>query len=617
LAVLHQGVEMKLRIFPLLILLVICCLFNADCRRTIPPNADSESKLLTLFERSDGAKTPRYTETVAYCRQLAETFEQLHYRSFGESPQGRELPLLILNNQKRFTPEAVRKRDGQTVVLIEACIHAGESCGKDAGLMLMRDLVDGYLPPALTENVTVLFIPILSVDGHERFSSYGRINQNGPEEMGWRVTARNLNLNRDFLKADCMEMQAWLRLYNDWLPELFFDIHSTDGADWQYPILYQICTHGNIDAGVADWNRDYGKAMEAAMAAEDYPMAPYMFLAERNNPRSGFYSWAAGPRYSQGYAAIQNRSAVLVETHMLKDYATRVESTYQLLASSLAYLQTEGAQLRDAIHIADERCALGIVRETPYPVGFESLDETISFDFLGVEYEAVTSDLTGGNWYQYSDRPVTFAVPIYDKKRPSLTIELPALYIVPPEWREVIDRMALHGIKMHRLSEAKLISVETCRFKNIEWGKKPYEGRQTVEYESEPRREDRLLPAGTVLIDLNQRAALAAAHCLEPQAPDAFVGWGFFNTIFQRVEYAESYVLEQKLREAIDADPELKNAFFAYKEELGDEATPYKLLMWFYRQTPYYDQRAYIYPVAWIWEREGAEALLELSDPID
>ena len=174
------------------------------------PGFSQDSLWMTFYEKSDCKKTPRYKETIEYCRKLASASPMIKLTSFGESTQGRELPLMIIDKQGFSEPEEIRGA-GRIVLLIEACIHPGESEGKDAGLMLIRDIVILNKYHGLLDHVSILFIPIFNVDGHERFGPYNRINQNGPEEMGWRVTATNLNLNRDFLKADTPEMQSWLK----------------------------------------------------------------------------------------------------------------------------------------------------------------------------------------------------------------------------------------------------------------------------------------------------------------------------------------------------------------------------------------------------------------------
>ncbi len=272
----------------------------------------------TPYEESGGRITPRYAETVAWLGDLAEGSSLLRLTSFGTSPQGRDLPLIIADRDGRFEPVDHAEREGRVVVLVQACIHAGESCGKDAGMILLRDLAAGTPETeGLLDQVTLVFIPIFNVDGHERFGAYNRINQNGPEEMGWRVTARNQNLNRDFLKADLPETQAWLGLFDDWRPDFFIDIHSTDGADYQYPITYGLETGGNMDPGLTTWTTQYRDAMVTAMADEGYPLGPYVSFRNWHDPASGLKAGSATPRFSQGLEAGRNVHCIPVGTLLI------------------------------------------------------------------------------------------------------------------------------------------------------------------------------------------------------------------------------------------------------------------------------------------------------------
>ncbi|MCK4657398.1 MAG: peptidase M14, partial [candidate division Zixibacteria bacterium] len=204
--------------------------------------ADFDNDLTTYYEKSNFLETPRYDETVAFCKLLEAESPFVKYTSFGITPQGRELPLLIVDKSESFAPPT----DDRIVLLVIACIHPGESDGKDAGLVLIRDLIRDDSLTKQFDDVVLLFIPIFNVDGHERFGPYNRINQNGPLEMGFRVTAQGYNLNRDFLKADSPEMRAWLKLFREWLPDFFIDCHVTDGADYQYTITYGLETHENM-----------------------------------------------------------------------------------------------------------------------------------------------------------------------------------------------------------------------------------------------------------------------------------------------------------------------------------------------------------------------------------
>src|SRR6185436_5794140 len=155
------------------------------------------SDWLTHAEKTDYRETPRYDETIEYAKRLDQASPLLKFQTFGRSGEGRELPLLIATEGGTFTPEAARHA-GKAVILIQACIHAGEPDGKDAGLALLRDIAITKTHPELLKNLVVLFIPIYNTDGHERVSPYNRINQDGPAEMGWRTTSTYQNLNRDY-----------------------------------------------------------------------------------------------------------------------------------------------------------------------------------------------------------------------------------------------------------------------------------------------------------------------------------------------------------------------------------------------------------------------------------
>jgi len=547
----------------------------------------------TPWER-DPQATPRYPETVAWCEDLAAACDEVHYTVFGRSPQGRDLPLLIWDPAGLAAPEDCHAA-GRVVLLVQACIHAGESSGKDAGMAWLRDLCRDGGP----DGVTVLFIPIFNVDGHERFGPYNRINQDGPREMGWRVTAQNLNLNRDFYKADAPEMRAWLRLWNAWQPHFLIDTHATDGADYQYPVTYGLELHGNLDPGLTGWLAGYRGRLADALAAAGMPMAPYVTFRDWHDPRSGLRQWVAGPRYSQGYAAIRNRPGLLVETHMLKPYPVRVAATRAILDQTLADLADQAAVLRERVAAADRAAAGLAARGEPIPLAWQDGPDSVMVDFLGVAYEEVTSEISGGRYFVYhGDRPDTFRVPFFDSPQVARAVTLPAAYLVPPQWQDVIDRLALHGVRIARLARDTEVTVQTWRLEDVRWRGRPYEGRHPLEYRAVPLAEARVFPAGTAVIDCAQPMARAIAHGLEPAAPDALLRWGFFDAVLQRVEYVESYVIEAMMARMVREDPQLLVELEARKAaDPAFASDPWAIRNWFYERTPYHDDRAFVYPV--------------------
>ncbi|HEX5965057.1 MAG TPA: M14 family metallopeptidase, partial [Pyrinomonadaceae bacterium] len=352
----------------------------------------------TPAEITDYRETPNYDDTVAYARRLAHASPAIDYRGFGYSGQGRELPLIVASETGAFTPETA-KMQGKAVVLIQACIHAGEPDGKDAGFALLRDIAITKTVTGILENTVLLFIPIYNTDGHERPSRYNRINQNGPEEMGWRATSTYQNLNRDYMKADTPETRAWLNLWNEWDPDLFIDCHVTDGADYRCNITYHHEHHAGVDDAVLAWERDvFGANVAPATEAAGNVISWYLEFIDNRDLSLGTRDFNGSPRFSTGYVPIRNRPGILIETHMLKDYRSRVIGTYDFLRAALAEVNREPERLKQLGREADERAvALGRNYDPArlYPLDFETTDETTPFQVRAYQYNTDESAVSG------------------------------------------------------------------------------------------------------------------------------------------------------------------------------------------------------------------------------
>lgn len=552
----------------------------------------------TWYEKHNFNSTPSYEETMAFSQRLADSSPIIHYEVFGKSHQNRDLGVLIVNKQGNFTPQKVHDTK-HLVVLIQAAIHPGEPVGKDAGLQLLRDMAIHGKHLDYLDNITLVFIPILNADGHERFGPYNRINQDGPEEMGWRTNARNLNLNRDYLKADSKEMQALLKLWHQWNPDFFIDTHSTNGGDYQYTMTYAMDVFGGADPELVSWINDkYVPHIEEAMDADNFPIFPYVTYRSWHDPRSGLQSRVAHPMYSNGYASELNRPGLLLETHMLKPYPQRVESTYLMVLHTLRILH-QNHQLKQIISQADAYAASEAFRQEKFPLRWELTSDSVMVDFLGVEYTKKRSTLSGGNWFIYeADKPVTYQIPWFKQNKPAYSVSLPEAYVIPVEYTDIIERLRLHGVEMTLLEEDRNMLVESYRFRDVQLASRSNEGRQTASFSTEKIQEERNYRKGSAIIPMSQARARLIVHALEPMAPGSFVYWGFFNAVFERVEYFESYVMETMAREMLANDPSLRQGLdHALRQNPSMADNPYAILSWFYEQTPYYDQRHNIYPV--------------------
>lgn len=543
---------------------------------------------LTDCEKSNYEITPKFEQTRAYFQKLEKASKMVHNTSFSTSPMGRELSLVIVDKDGLTTPEAIRAK-GRVIILIESCIHAGEPDGKDASMIFIRDMVIGKKNIKLLDDVSFIFVPVFNVDGHENFTALNRINQNGPRELGTRNTSQQLNLNRDFLKADAPEMKAWLAMYNYWLPELFIDVHVTNGADFQYVMTYAIDNMtGNMEPGITKWSQEiYEKQLCQQMEKAGFPIFLYGSFKKYNAPETGFVPDTFDPRYSQGYAAAHNRLGLLIENHIYKPYKQRVLATVEALIASAKILAENKTSLQKVIAQADAYTSSAASRIEPFGFKYTAIEEpTLMANYLSWGRDTTISDLSGGVWvtHDYND-PITLNIPVYTKYKPSQTIKIPDAYILMPQYKNVVDLLDLHGVKYTVLQEGGRADVETYRYTGGKFSSRQSEGRIPVQAEFTTQNETLEYPAGSIYIDMDQPASRVAMWLLEPAAPGSLTYWGFFNVCVQAGNefWIRPQYMEEKGREMLQKDPQLKAAFEKKLQEDAEFAkNPQAILMYFY-----------------------------------
>ena len=500
--------------------------------------------------------------------------------------------MVIASKERAFTPETLRAT-GKPVLFAQAGIHAGEMDGKDAGLMLLRDMTVRGTRRALLDRASFLFVPILSVDAHERFSRYSRINQRGPVESGWRTTARNLNLNRDYGKLDAPETRAVVRALDLWKPDLYLDLHVSDGLDYQYDVTYIFNGPHAWSPAIARWlvERWVPRTTRDLEAMGHIP-GPYLELREETDPVQGIVDRTADIRFSQGYGDARHLPTVIVETHSLKPYAQRVLGTYVLLDSTLALLGSEAATLRRAVREDEAR------RPSEVPLDWKDSEKPATITIKGIESRVSESPLSGGRRVEWTGKPVDITVPLRRIDAPKTSARRPVAYWVPAAAADVIERLALHGIRMERLTQPREVDVEMDRFSEVKFEPEPFEGRVRVTAKATPeRRRERFAP-GSVRVPTDQPLGVLAMLLLEPGSPDSFFQTGFFHWALQRAEYAEGYVMEPMAERMLAENPALRAEFDrALKADPKLAASPGERLDWFYRRTPYFDERFRLHPI--------------------
>ncbi len=564
-------------------------------------SAATPDALATISERSGFEKTGRYDETIALCAAFAKAYpDAVRCIDFGTTPEGRPMKALVVTRTGAFTPEQAHAKQ-IPVLLIQGGIHAGEIDGKDAGFLALREALDGKTAKGDFEKVVWIFVPVFNIDGHERFGAWNRPNQRGPVEMGWRTTAQNFNLNRDYVKADTPEMQAMLRLINAWDPIAYVDLHVTDGAKFQHDVSI---TAEPTHSGDAELRKD-GIAMRdgvvARLAAQgSKPVSFYPSFITNDDPASGFADGVATPRFSHGYMPLRNRFGMLVETHSWKDYPTRVRITHNTIIAMLDLTATRGGDWLRLARDADER-ATQLGGQT-IPLDYKATDASHNIDFLGYAYTRTPSDVSGALMTHYDEtKPQAWHIPLHDDVQPSLTVVAPmGGYIVPAAhaaW--VAEKLRQHGVQFRTIDHAlPHAAVETFRADTVAFGKDSYESHQLLTLTGSWKPEARDIGKGALFVPIAQAKTRLVIELFEPQAPDSLIAWGEFNNAFEQKEYMEAYVAEDVAREQLKADPVLAAAF---RKKLADDPAfakdPDARLDFFYRRSPSWDERRDLYPV--------------------
>ncbi|HMJ07094.1 MAG TPA: M14 family metallopeptidase [Chthoniobacterales bacterium] len=553
---------------------------------------------ITPAERAELRTTPSYDETVSWLKKLvAAAPEQLHLLSLGKSPEGREIWMVIATQEKEFTPAALRA-GGKPTVLAQAGIHAGEIDGKDAGLMLLRDMTVRGTKRDLLTHANFLFVPIFNVDGHERSTRFGRVNQRGPEEMGWRTTSRNLNLNRDYAKADSPEMRAMIAALNQWTPDLYLDLHVTDGADYQYDITFGSNLRSGHSPAIAAWlEKVFTPAVTRDLTAAGHTpgSTDVANWIDENDWRKGIKGGNADPRFSTGYGDVRHLPTVLLETHSLKPYEQRVLGTYVYLESALRTAGQGAAGLRQAIESDRKRRAPSI----PLVWDLDPKAPLETVNFAGVEARALLSAISGSVRLEFTGQPVTAQIPLQREDHVATAVKRAKAYWIPPAWAEVIERLQLHGIQCERIEESREVKVTMDRLEEIKFEEKPFEGHMRVTTKPVPEKRSMRFAQGAVRVPTDQPLGDLAAILLEPASPDSFLQWGFFDEVMQETEYIEPYVIEPMAERMLAADPKLAEEF---QEKLEKDSafrgSAVERLRWFYARTPFVDERWKLYPIA-------------------
>lgn len=577
-----KSIKMK-KIVILLVLITSC---NSKKENT---NFD----FTTAFEKSNGTETATYQETITYYKNLAEAYPQISIDSVGETDSGRPLHIVTLNPDAEFNFETIRKN--KRILLVNNGIHPGESDGIDATMMLFRDIAQGKIEAP--KHTVLVAIPIYNIGGSLNRNSTTRTNQNGPKEYGFRGNARNYDLNRDFIKSDTKNARTFAQIFHLVQPDVFIDNHVSNGADYQYTLTHLFTQHNKLGGDLGQYlHTEMMPNLEQKLVTKQWDITPYVNVFNRV-PEDGLSQFMDSPRYSTGYTTLFNTLGMMVETHMLKPYKQRVEGTYELMKSMIEIVEKDSDKIKTM-----RSNALKTYQDAgTYPLDWQiDTTRTSTLKFKGFEGSMLTSDVTGSQRLKYDrTKPFTKDVVYKNYFKPTIEVTIPSAYVVPQGWWNVIDLLKLNKIEMTQFKNDTTLTVESYKIDNYNTRNQAYEGHyQHYNTKVISTQKEVSFNKGDYYIKTNQPAFRYLLETLEPQAPDSFFNWNFFDTILQQKEGFSPYVWEDMALQLLENNTDLKTAFEAKKQ--SEEAFAnnwYAQLDWIHQQSAYYEKAHLQYPV--------------------
>jgi len=579
----------------LLVSLVIASLVGCEEKT----KTNSKSLVNLSFEQNE---TVTYYEAIEAYQTLADHYPQAKLLNYGVTDAGKPLHLFVMSKEKDFDPESIRENK-KSIVLITNGIHPGEPEGIDASIWFADDVLrnsDGLC--ALLDNTVICIIPVYNIGGCLNRSAFHRTGQTTPKECGYRGNAKNLDLNRDFVKLDTKNARAFTAIFREWDPDIFLDTHTTNGSDHKYVITLIPIQPCGLPDNLSDFFRSKMiPHLYEQMANTDYELIPYVNYMNRS-PKSGISLYIQTPRFSTGYAGLFNSLGFMTENHIYKDFPDRVRSVYNFIRIMTEFASENSDEIIQLRQEANKKTS----GQKEFTLDWKL--DTTKFEmirFKGYEGETGISPVTGLERFGYNrDKPYDTMVPFYDHHLPEKVVAAPNYYILPQAWEEVVERLEMNKVKMQRLAKDTAFEVERYYIADYKtsnrqnnWHRYHYELKLDLKVEIVQFYE------GDYIIQMDQVANKYIVEVLEPEALDSFFRWNFFDPCLERREYYSSYGFEENAMKYLNEHPEFKKEFEEAVINDPELAKSHRAqLGYIYENTEWADNRVGRYPVARINE---------------
>jgi hypothetical protein len=547
----------------------------------------------TRFEISNGQESAPYFEGIEWWEQLDKTFAEVHITEFGMTDAGYPLHVVTLC-QNGLTLDKI-KGSNKSIILINNAIHPGEPDGVDASMMLFRDIL--LNKKELLDSVILVCIPYYNIGGALNRNSHSRANQNGPKEYGFRGNAQNLDLNRDFAKCDSKNAESFAQLLQQLDPDFYIETHVSNGADYQYTMTYLSTQPEKLGFAMGDYlSTKIIPTLEAKMAGKQQVMVPYVNV-HGEALDSSYTTFYDSPKYSSGLTTLHHIYGFITESHMLKSFDKRVQATYDYLLSSVEFCNEFNSAIKST------RAAQKSTYTSAKTLSIDwEIDSTKhrNFKFNGYTCGYKPSEVTGESRLYYdTTQPKTWDMTFYNAMKPKVMREKPDFYVLKRGFVDVEDRLKWNGVNLIELERDTTIEVMSYKITNLETNPNPYEKhyghyntefvRDTVKWQF--RKGDYIIKMGT---DKDR----FIVELLEPDAPDSYFNWNFFDAVLQQKEWYSDYVFEDEAAEILKTNKELLAEFNTKKasEEIFRNSARSQLY-WLYTKSLHFEKEYMRLPV--------------------
>jgi hypothetical protein len=515
----------------------------------------SSQSLITKFEKSNGTETPTYSEIIDWWKRADAVSPEIKMMEMGPSDAGFPLHLVMIAADKDFSISSIKAKH-KSILFINNGIHPGEPDGIDACMLLAKEIIEKKYK--LPSNLVLAIIPVYNIGGCLNRSDKYRVDQNGPKEFGFRGNSENLDLNRDFIKCDSKEALTFSHIFHYLDPEVFVDNHVSDGADYQHVMTLLSSQHDKLGGEMGKFlNGTFEPALYQLMKGKGFDLVPYVNHSGET-PDNGWSAYWDSPRYSTGYATLWNTFGFMPETHMLKPYKQRVESTKALMESFIEFISSHNNEIQSLRHQTIQQS----FTKNQFAIAWK-LDRSQSYpiNYKGYQARYKSSDVSGLNRLYYDrTKPFEKQVPFYNTFVDTLQVTKPLAYIIPQGWWKVLDRLKANNVVMRKINSDTTIEVEWYRIENYQSLGRPYEGHHLNSRTRISKNTKKVqFRKGDYYIPMDQKANRFLMETLEPQGEDSYFAWNFFDPILGQKEGYSDYHFEDIAATYLKGHPHVQN----------------------------------------------------------